>query len=95
MLDAPVCVHVTREPLEVARSMHQRDGFPLQSALGLWELYTVRAVEASAGMPRLLVRYEPTENLTIDASAFVQRTDAVASTLSVKAGDYVSTSRAQ
>ena len=58
LLDAPVCVHVTREPLEVARSMHQRDGFPLQAALGLWELYTVRAVEASAGMPRLLVRYE-------------------------------------
>ncbi|MBX3285279.1 MAG: sulfotransferase, partial [Actinobacteria bacterium] len=58
LLDAPVCVHVTREPLEVARSMHQRDGFPLAAALGLWELYTVRALEASAGGPRLLVRYE-------------------------------------
>lgn len=58
LLDHPVCIHVTREPLEVARSMHQRDGFPMQAALGLWELYTVRAVEASAAMARVLVRYE-------------------------------------
>lgn len=58
LLDAPVCIHVTREPLQVAGSMHHRDGFPLQAALALWELYTVRAVEASAGLPRVLVRYE-------------------------------------
>ncbi len=38
--------------------MHQRDGFPVLAALGLWELYTVRAVESSAGLPRVLVRYE-------------------------------------
>ena len=44
---------------------------------------------------RLLVRFEPTENLTIDAAAFVQRTDGASSLVSVKAGDYVSTSRAE
>lgn len=58
LLDAPVCVHVTREPLEVAHSVHRRNGFPVQGALGLWELYTRRAFEASAGLPRVLVRYE-------------------------------------
>lgn len=58
MLDAPVCVHVTREPLEVARSMHQRDGFPIGAAQALWELYTVHAFEASHGLPRVLVRHE-------------------------------------
>lgn len=57
-LDAPVCVHITREPLEVARSMHARDGFPVHGALALWELYTVRAFQASADLPRVLVRYE-------------------------------------
>ena len=44
---------------------------------------------------RLLVRFEPTENLTLDAAAFIQRTDAVSPLVSVKAGDYVSTNRAQ
>jgi glycosyltransferase involved in cell wall biosynthesis len=58
LLDAPVVVHVAREPLEVARSMHQRDGFPVQAALALWELYTVRAFEASTGLPRLIVHHE-------------------------------------
>lgn len=58
LLDAPVCIHVTREPLEVAQSVHRRNQFPMQAALALWELYTVRAFEASEGLPRILVRYE-------------------------------------
>lgn len=57
-LAAPVCIHVTREPLEVAQSVHRRNGFSVQGALALWELYTRRAFEASAGLPRVLVRYE-------------------------------------
>jgi glycosyltransferase involved in cell wall biosynthesis len=55
---APVAVHVVREPLEVARSMHQRDGFPVQAALALWELYTVSAFAASESVPRLVVHHE-------------------------------------
>ncbi len=58
LLDAPVCVHVTREPLEVAESVHRRNGFSVPAALALWELYTVRSFEASAGLPRVLVRYQ-------------------------------------
>lgn len=58
LLDAPVCVHVTREPLEVAQSVHRRNGFSRQAALALWELHTVAAFAASEGLPRVLVRYE-------------------------------------
>jgi hypothetical protein len=58
LLELPVCVHVTREPLEVAQSLETRNGFPAPAGLALWELYTMRAFEASAGLPRLLVHYE-------------------------------------
>jgi hypothetical protein len=58
LLELPVCIHVTREPLEVAQSLQTRNGFPPPAGVALWELYTIRAFEASAGLPRLLVRYE-------------------------------------
>lgn len=58
LLEVPVCIHVSREPLEVAGSVHARNGFPIQVGLALWEFYTVRAIEASAGLPRITVRYE-------------------------------------
>lgn len=58
LLDRPVCIHVTREPLEVALSLHARNGLPVQGALALWELYTLRAIEASADLPRVHVRHE-------------------------------------
>lgn len=58
LLEAPVAVHVTREPLEVAQSLHRRNGFPIQASLALWELYTVRSFEATVDIPRVLVRYD-------------------------------------
>jgi glycosyltransferase involved in cell wall biosynthesis len=56
-LEAPVCIHVTREPLEVAESLEARNGFPAPAGVALWELYTIHALRASAGLPRLQVRY--------------------------------------
>ena len=58
LLEVPVCIHVAREPLEVAASLETRNGFPAPVGLALWELYTIRAFEATSGLPRLLVRYE-------------------------------------
>ena len=58
LLELPVCIHVTREPLEVAESLRTRNGFPTPAGLALWELYTIKAFQASEGLPRLLVRYE-------------------------------------
>ncbi|NLD75441.1 MAG: hypothetical protein GX643_02120, partial [Acidimicrobiales bacterium] len=57
-LDSPVCIHVTREPLEVALSANARNGMPVQGALALWELYTLHAMAASTELPRVHVRHE-------------------------------------
>lgn len=58
LLTAPVCIHVTREPLEVAQSVHVRNQIPRQGALALWELYTLHAARASSHVPHVHVRYE-------------------------------------
>ena len=57
LLEIPVCIHVTREPLEVAGSVAKRNGFPLPVGLALWEHYTLRSLQASVGraaLPRAL-----------------------------------------
>jgi hypothetical protein len=69
LLELPVCVHVTREPLEVAQSLETRNGFPAPAGLALWELYTIRAFEASAGLPRVLVHYEDLMSAPVDTFA--------------------------
>ncbi|MEZ5181024.1 MAG: hypothetical protein R2702_03970 [Acidimicrobiales bacterium] len=51
LLEAPVAVHVTRDPLEVARSLARRNDFAVNVGTAMWELYSVRSLEASAGMP--------------------------------------------
>ncbi|MHC4414421.1 MAG: glycosyltransferase [Planctomycetota bacterium] len=56
-LEAPVCVHVHRHPVEVARSLRTRNGFSLGFGLALWEFYSLSAINASRGLPRLLVSY--------------------------------------
>jgi glycosyltransferase involved in cell wall biosynthesis len=58
LLEVPVCVHVVREPLEVARSLRTRNGFPVHAGLALWEVYTAHAFRSSEGVPRVLVRYD-------------------------------------
>jgi glycosyltransferase involved in cell wall biosynthesis len=57
-LSSPVYVHVTREPVEVARSVAARDGIDATAAIALWERYTTDAFAGSDGSPRVLVRYE-------------------------------------
>lgn len=56
-LEAPVYIHVGREPLEVAESLAARNGFPVPVGVALWETYTIHALAASAGEPRLFVSY--------------------------------------
>ncbi|MCB0977616.1 MAG: glycosyltransferase [Acidimicrobiales bacterium] len=57
LIDA-VYVHVTREPIEVARSVNSRDGIDMSAAIALWERYTVDSFNATSSARRLLVRYE-------------------------------------
>jgi glycosyltransferase involved in cell wall biosynthesis len=56
-LDAPVVVHVTRPPLEIAESLAARNGFPIPAGLALWEAYTLHGLAASSADPRVLVSY--------------------------------------
>ena len=56
-LTAPVAVHVNRDPLEIALSLQRRSGFPLQFGVALWEAYVRASLQASAGIPRVLIQY--------------------------------------
>lgn len=58
LLQEPVCVLIHRDPLQVARSLLRRDGFPLLVGVALWEHYTLAALDATRSLPRLLVRHE-------------------------------------
>ena len=53
-----ICVHVFRNPLEVARSLQTRNGFGVGAGLALWEAYNRSALNASSDLPRVLVSYE-------------------------------------
>lgn len=53
-----VCIHVVRNPLDVAQSLRARNGFGVAEGLALWEMYNVKALQASAELPRLIVSYE-------------------------------------
>jgi len=51
-------VLVDRNPLEVAASMHQREGRPLHVGLALWQLYCAELLEGLAGKKVWFARYE-------------------------------------
>ena len=57
VLETPVCIHVHRSPMEVARSLQARHGMELDAGLALWEAYNIHALNASSGLPRLVVSY--------------------------------------
>jgi hypothetical protein len=65
-----------RDPIEVARSLHARDGLPVQVGLALWEDYVLRSLQARAGRSALVLRYG---DLVADPEAAVGRlADALA-----------------
>jgi len=53
----PVFVHVWRHPIEVARSLAVRNGFPIDLGLSLWEAYVRAAHAVSRGAPSVTVSY--------------------------------------
>jgi hypothetical protein len=58
---------VYRHPLEVARSLEVRDGFPLPLGLALWETYTRACLSAAADRPVFVASYE---GLVADSKAW-------------------------
>ncbi len=57
-LEQPVCIHIVRNPLEVAHSLKTRNRIPIRVGLALWELYNTRALQAASGLPLLCMSYE-------------------------------------
>ncbi|MCY4057237.1 MAG: glycosyltransferase [Gammaproteobacteria bacterium] len=73
-LENPFCIHVLRNPLEVAHSLRTRNGIPVRTGLALWELYNLHALNASAGLRRVFVSYE---DLMRTPSVVVERLHSV------------------
>jgi hypothetical protein len=57
LVDAPVFVHVWRDPRAVARSLARRDGLTIPHALALWECYQLAALRAMHGRRSVRVNY--------------------------------------
>ena len=72
---AITCVFAGRDPAEVARSIHTRDGCALAYAGALWLRHTVAAEAASRAFPRAVVDYG---DLIADPAAVAQRLSALA-----------------
>lgn len=69
-VENPVCVHVFRNPLEVAKSLQLRNGFSISAGLALWETYSRHALKASENLPRLFIAHE---SLMLDPSRTLER----------------------
>jgi O-antigen biosynthesis protein len=73
-----ICV---RSPAEVAASLENREGFPFEKSIRLWQLYTGAAIEQTAGLPRYFFFYEDVIRSYRDEVArlarFVGRPDAL------------------
>ena len=54
----PICIHIHRNPLEVARSLQARNGFGIAGGLALWEAYNRYALTAARDLPRVFVSHE-------------------------------------
>ena len=52
------CLLVVRNPLDVARSLKERDGFSIDEGFGLWLNHNLAMLHNSAGLPRAVVSYQ-------------------------------------
>jgi hypothetical protein len=58
LLHRPRYVICVRNPIAVAHSLRERDGFPLTKGIDLWMHYMTRALSGTSGSPVLLVGYD-------------------------------------
>lgn len=58
LLEVPVCLHVHRNPIQIAQSLRTHHKLPLPVGIALWEKYTLQALEASAGLPRVVISHK-------------------------------------
>lgn len=53
----PVCIHIVRNPLEVAESLKARNGIPIHEGIALWEQYNRSALLNAKDVPLLRISY--------------------------------------
>lgn len=58
LLETPVCIFINRYPVQIAQELRDSNGFPIKFSVALWEKYTISALSASAGLPRIFVSFE-------------------------------------
>lgn len=58
LLELPLCIHVVRDPIQVARSLAVRDQFSLSFGVDLWEKYHISALRAAQGLPQLCIAHD-------------------------------------
>lgn len=54
----PVCIHVYRDPIEVAQVLQATSAIAVAEGLDLWEAYNASALRSSEKLARVFVRYE-------------------------------------
>jgi GT2 family glycosyltransferase len=54
----PAVLLVARNPLEVAQSLAERNGFPIEKSLMLWLRHLIEAEQNTRGLPRAFITYE-------------------------------------
>lgn len=57
-LEVPVAVIAARDPLEVARSLEQREGVPISLGMAVWEHYAVHIARNAVALPKAFVSHE-------------------------------------
>lgn len=57
-LRRPFAVITARHPMEVARSLKRRNGFPIHVGLALWEVYTLSALKYGREVDHHILTYE-------------------------------------
>jgi hypothetical protein len=80
----PALVLVHRDPLEVAASLAQRDGFELRRGLALWERYVRHSLLVARGLPTLVCGYD---ELIVDPTAWASRVGAFLRGHGIEAGE--------
>lgn len=57
VLEVPVCIHILRNPVEVASSLRTRNKIPMEVGLALWEAYVRSASAHTADLPSVFVSH--------------------------------------
>jgi hypothetical protein len=56
-LEVPVVVTMTRDPVEVALSLHSRNQLPLHHGLAIWEYYAAGMINAARNLPTIHITH--------------------------------------